>query len=190
MLGDFGAMGLGVMASLPHGVDQGGSWRGSRTIMAWIKDDHGVDQGRSWRHGLMASWRYGLMACEETVHDRLDDRLCATIHRKKSVARVCAAIHRKKKVSHACVQRFIEKRWKSVARVLCSEVLKAIPSGEWSHTPSAFTWGGLRTYCPGFRPRGSQKHGKLLAQMAVTPPRSHLPKKKGVLDTPVCPKAT
>jgi hypothetical protein len=33
-----------------------------------------------------------------------------------------------------------------VVRVSCSEVLKAIPSGEWSHIPSAFTWGGLRTW--------------------------------------------
>jgi hypothetical protein len=52
--------------------------------------------------------------------------------------------------------------------VVCSYLLRGAeghpPPGGWSHTPSAFTWGGLRTQCPGFRPRGSQKHGSFGAK--------------------------
>ena len=44
---------------------------------------------------------------------------------------------------------------------ICSEVLKAILLREGGRTPQVSAWGGLWNLVPGFRPRGSQKHGKL-----------------------------
>ena len=50
---------------------------------------------------------------------------------------------------------------------ICSEVLKAILLREGGRTPQVCAWGGLWNLVPGFRPRGSQKHGKLLTHLPI-----------------------
>ena len=124
-----------------------GSWtHGALGLMA--------DPWRTWTHGalgLMDSWRTwahgGLMArlgsWSSMVVDALDRCAWCGLLRAADAGRL------------SCV--FF---------LFCSEVLKAIPSGGWSHTPSAFTWGGLRTYVRGLGPEAA-KSMVALAQRQV-----------------------
>ena len=89
----------------------------------------------SW-HGSSRSWHHGVGGKEDSCHHGVDDGLMASCRHGVDDGLMASWRH------GVDADGF---RPPLLFEFFRSEVLKAIPSGEWSHTPSVFTWGGLRT---------------------------------------------